>query len=366
MLRLTWSVVAILVLACGCASYPVVGVYENYNEVFLGTVTHNVLMGITRIKVHSKQSNITCVGHSKVTYSPTMSINCRGQVGVAFLECEDGRKVDAEWRITHSCTEGIGEGYDEAGNMFVFTYGLTEEEARGVIEREMQISAIKPKMPKFKPPKETNFKRLGSGTGFFVSSEGHIVTNHHVADAGKVLLIVTNQNEVLPARVLVKDPLNDIAIIKVDKNSKPLKVATTTDLMKGHEALTIGFPMTPVMGYEPKATFGRINSLSGMYGDKRHIQMDVQIQPGNSGGPLITTSGQVIGVTSEILAGGTPEPQNVNYSVKSEYFIPTIKSVYPGLSVDSAKSDEKADMTALVKRLEPSIVLVLVGEKKKK
>jgi len=89
----------------------------------------------------------------------------------------------------------------------------------------------------------------------------------------------------------------------------------------------LGYPLITIQGQEQKATFGKVNALSGIQDDIRFLQIDVPIQPSNSGGPLIDRKVRVIGVTNatldvlNTLKESGSLPQNVNYAVKSDYII---------------------------------------------
>ncbi|MBX9961276.1 MAG: S1C family serine protease, partial [Burkholderiaceae bacterium] len=170
-----------------------------------------------------------------------------------------------------------------------------------------------------------------SGTGFFVSRDGYLITNHHVVAGATEIEITMNDGRKLPATVVSSDSSNDVALLKVDAKTTPLAIVSTTNVKKGMEVFTLGFPVVGIQGQEQKATYGRINALSGIQGDIRFFQIDVPIQPGNSGGPLITDEGQIIGIVTASLnqinvlkATGTL-PQNVNYAVKSEYIAPLLQ-----------------------------------------
>ena len=121
----------------------------------------------------------------------------------------------------------------------------------------------------------------------FFSNDGHMITNYHVIRNAKSVKVSIEDKEI-DAEVISQDKANDIAIIKVDtpvKNSIPIIKSNKTDV--GEEVFTLGYPLVDVQGKELKATFGRVNSMSGLQDDIRLMQVDVPIQPGNSGGPLI-------------------------------------------------------------------------------
>jgi len=177
---LIFFISTIWILSMGCSvKYPVIGSFSNYNEVFKGQVDSNLLTGTSYIEVNAQVTNVKCFGNSSVTYIPPISYIlpvCRGQRGIAMLRCDDGRIVDSHW-IAQSCTSGFGSGYDQKGNRFTFTFGMTETEAKAYIDKELTIAATKPDLPPIYKPKETRKEKgFNTGTGFFVSNDGYLIT----------------------------------------------------------------------------------------------------------------------------------------------------------------------------------------------
>jgi len=114
-----------------------------------------------------------------------------------------------------------------------------------------------------------------------------------------------------------------------------LSLARPRSLKIGDPVFTVGFPATNLLGSEPKFTDGSVSALSGLRGEATVIQTSVPIQPGNSGGPLLTNEGSVVGVVTSTAAvqaflsvTGTL-PQNVNWAVKSEYATPLFDQPTP-------------------------------------
>lgn len=171
-----------------------------------------------------------------------------------------------------------------------------------------------------------------TGTGFMISTEGYVATNYHViSDASRIELVfpIDGQHITYRAEISLLDKANDLALLKItdSKFSKldnlPFEISDDYDV--GEQVFTIGYPQPDIMGSESKLTTGIINSLSGIENNQAHLQISVQIQPGNSGGPLFNSKGDVVGVTTSTLnslymaANKGNIPQNVNYAVKSEY-----------------------------------------------
>ena len=133
---------------------------------------------------------------------------------------------------------------------------------------------------------------------------------------------------------------------------------------RGEEVFTLGYPLIQLQGQEQKATFGRVNALSGLQGDLRFIQMDVPIQPGNSGGPLLNRSGEVLAVVTSMLHQLTTYqmagviPQNVNYAVKSDYAWKLVDDSVEGWS-STPGSPNDLELGELIDRTTRSVVLIL-------
>lgn len=178
--------------------------------------------------------------------------------------------------------------------------------------------------------------RAGNGSGFFITEDGYFVTNNHVV-AGADAVKVKSGDRALPARVIKLDPQNDIAVLKIEGSFKPIPLGADLETRAGDDVFTVGFPLADVMGEAPKTTLGIVSAISGLEDDPRTFQISVQIQPGNSGGPLTQkATGNVIGVTSSTLSTarfveqGRPVPQNVNYAMKASYIRPLLATI-PGL-----------------------------------
>jgi len=142
---------------------------------------------------------------------------------------------------------------------------------------------------------KTKGKLVGSGSGFFVTSSGYIVTNSHVIDGGGEFKIVT-ANGTLNARLIKCDPATDLALLKVEGTFAACKLSRRRIEKLGTEIFTLGFPQPGLQGFSPKVTKGVVSGTDGFMGDIRLYQIDASIQPGNSGGPLLDNNGCVVGV----------------------------------------------------------------------
>ncbi len=175
-----------------------------------------------------------------------------------------------------------------------------------------------------------------SGTGFFVSQDGYIATNYHVIADSKAIKVKVKSGDIFDASIVRVDKSNDLAILKIRGNDyKPLNVQPSTNIKRGQQVYAIGFPQINIQGVEPKITDGVISSLSGISDEPTNYQISNPIQPGNSGGPLFTQEGYVVGVVvSTINALAVTKatgsiPQNINFAVKSNYLIELLNSINP-------------------------------------
>ncbi|SBW01315.1 exported hypothetical protein [uncultured delta proteobacterium] len=304
--------------------------------------------------------------------------------GTGSLTCGDGRKVDLRWMALSAAT-GVAKGEFSDGRGLVFSYGFDSaaqstaalknhfkaDDAEKEPEKAEPDKDGKPETPppgdkpKPAPDKKETPRWNGNGTGFFISDDGLLVTNYHVVE-GTVRLGVedTFARKTYDAEVIVVDKENDLAIVKVSARSRALPIGDSKRVRKGQDVLALGYPMMGDQGKEQKATFGKINSLSGFEGDPRLFQMDAAIFPGNSGGPLLNADGEVIGINTSYLNGMHTAATrgivvtNVNYSVKADYLKLLLASL-PKQYVAANRSGSRAgNMAELVSRCEQSVVIV--------
>ncbi len=209
------------------------------------------------------------------------------------------------------------------------------------------------------PRKKNTQYSMSAGTGFFITSNGVLVTNYHVVEKAKAIAIHYN-GKMIPAKLLKFDAFNDLAILQAQVSSRPAPLARTFKGNRGEEIFTLGYPISNIQGIEQKASFGRINATTGFQDDIRYVQIDAPIHPGNSGGPLFNARGEAIGVISAILGLGTLKhgviPQNIAYAVKADYIWPLLGQA--GIRPPAGTGGQAANMPALVSMREKSVVQI--------
>ncbi len=170
-------------------------------------------------------------------------------------------------------------------------------------------------------PQEPNVQKIGAGSGFFVTSDGLILTNKHVvADASANYTVLLSDGKSYEAKVVGIDPVNDIALVKIDiANAPTLVLASSDNLEIGQSVIAIGNSLGQ---YSNTVTTGVISGIGrsitagGNDGAEQLegvIQTDAAINPGNSGGPLLNIAGQVIGINTAI----DQEGQSVGFAIPS-------------------------------------------------
>ncbi len=158
----------------------------------------------------------------------------------------------------------------------------------------------------FGQQRQPEFKQPGQGSGFIIDKSGYIVTNNHVVAGADTIKVILKDDTEYDAKIVGRDPVTDIALIKVAAkgNLPTVPMGSSEKLRVGEWVAAIGSPF----GLEHTVTAGIVSAKgrvigSGPYDD--FIQTDASINPGNSGGPLINMRGEIIGINTMIIAGGS-------------------------------------------------------------
>ncbi len=162
--------------------------------------------------------------------------------------------------------------------------------------------------PQFKHPKTPRqqprqFKQQGAGSGFIISSKGHILTNNHVvADADKITVRLDDERE-FEAEIIGTDPQSDVALIKIDGKKLPtLPLGNSDKLEVGEWVIAIGSPFELNQTVTVGVVSAKGRNRMGINDYENFIQTDAAINPGNSGGPLLNIHGEAIGINTAIFS----------------------------------------------------------------
>ena len=210
----------------------------------------------------------------------------------------------------------------------------------------------------------------GSSTGTaWPVSANYAVTSNHVVEGVDTVILYNTSGLPMHASVVLRDADNDIALLRTrDEGSlpPPLPLSRAPGRL-GSDVFTLGFPRVDVLGRTPKLSDGIISSVNGYHDDPASYQTSVQIQPGNSGGPLLNMAGEVVGIVASMLGtvSGTAVPvvmPNISYAVKVERLQSLLKSL-PGTAITSRiPAGAPAPLADLAERIQSSVLLVVVAE----
>lgn len=193
------------------------------------------------------------------------------------------------------------------------------------------------------PAEDNQIISASSGSGFAVSSDGYVITNHHVIDGCEKVMVLTNDKKI-PVTVVTYDPQNDLALLKGD--FRPLTVfplsSNRPELLQ--DVYVAGFPFGGKFSTSVKVTKGIISSLTGLGNNFSNIQIDAALQIGNSGGPIVDNFGNVVGVAvSKLDAKYMFEefgviPENTNFGIKAN----VVRSILDSNNVDIAEANKSS------------------------
>jgi S1-C subfamily serine protease len=187
-------------------------------------------------------------------------------------------------------------------------------------------------------PKTDEIVSASSGSGFAVSSNGHVITNHHVIEGCQKVKIHHNGRSI-PATVVTFDPQNDLALLKGNFRPSTVLPLSTNSPELLQDVYVAGYPFGRRISTGVKVTKGIISSLTGIGNNFSNIQIDAALQPGNSGGPILDDRGNVVGVAvakldiKKILKNFGVIPEDTNFGIKAS----VVRSILESSNVSSPR-----------------------------
>ena len=199
-------------------------------------------------------------------------------------------------------------------------------DALNYVQKGPQIAENSPSKeePVSVPDEENELIPFSSGTGFFVNTDAYLVSNYHVVEKCQYVGAAIN-GELLNVRVMASDIVNDLIVGKVENLDQSSYLPLSMEgAYLGDNIIAAGYPLADKLSDNLKVTRGIVSSMSGMNNNYSEYQIDAAVQDGNSGGPLIDNSGNVVGVVVSqlnkyrLLVEEETIPENVNFAIKSQ------------------------------------------------
>jgi S1-C subfamily serine protease len=247
---------------------------------------------------------------------------------------------------------GIGTRNAIIGYNKKFAASSDLNKSENVTKLLSDILALNP-TPENKNTKSNGFEKLykvSSGTGFFLSKEGHIVTNHHVIE-GCENAKVHKKGEIYKTVLVADDKANDLAILKTTEKPENFLNLSDESPYSLQDIIVAGFPFGDRFSSGLKFTQGIISSLTGTQNNYSQIQIDAALQPGNSGGPIIDEFGNVVGVAvaklsfRKIYKDYGVIPENTNFGIKASAVKNLVEANNIKLELPSNEKISKKDLS---------------------
>ena len=267
---------------------------------------------------------------------------------MAWPRCERTAKLLALALLLQGCAANTQLGFNDklSAGVKARSFGsykevlliAPKEDPRGLAARareELQAMGFKVTLVDASRPLEG-----AQGTGFAISAEGHVLTCAHVVGDMKEATL-TLDGKRLMADVLKIDKNIDLALLKLrEPRAADAPVLGFRSPAKGYslgeDVFTLGYPLSSLLGNSARMSKGLVSATAGIRDDPRQLQVSAEIQPGNSGGPLLDREGNVLGVIQQTLNAlrvaqnsGGALPQNVNFSIKNASVVEFVRSASP-------------------------------------
>jgi serine protease Do len=221
-----------------------------------------------------------------------------------------------------------------------------------------------PKEEKVTPPKPKVQPGRYAGTGFLVSSNGYIITSHHVVKGADSVYVENEVLGTLKTSVVYSDAANDVSVLRIEnpevKVGKLPYTISATEANLGEDVFTLGFPREDIVFGE-----GSISALSGYGQNPNSYQVSVPVNPGNSGGPLFNSKGDLVG----IISGLQTETSGAAFAIKSSILLDVLKnmpedSVHNPVVLPKYNSMRNLNKVAQVNRWKDNVFIVRVYNNK--
>jgi|SRR5271166_1926137 len=236
------------------------------------------------------------------------------------------------WRLRQACQSDAGciqqrqieaiQAYQAAGAPVSLPAWVGAERPAPPPSAAEPAPERRPSYAEAEPRQSSHAEEISSGTGFYVTRDGYVLTNAHVVNGCSEIRVETKPGAFTTARLSARDTTNDLALLKIEATLDKAGFRFTARL--GDEVEAFGYPLAGILATSGNFSVGNITALSGLGDDSRYIQISVPVQPGNSGGPLLDQQGNLVGIVSaklnalKFMAYTKGDiPQNVNFAIRA-------------------------------------------------
>ena len=283
--------------------------YADYREVLVGHAEGPEGFLSRALDLHATLASTRCVGKEETRLVPPQAHprnRCDGVRGDITLRCSDGRAIRLESRREEHCGAALGRGQDSEGNAVDALLGGSPERVRAVLEGALVEAVGKAELPAAgAAPGAPGRRGVSTGSAFFVTGSGDLLTNYHVVAGAKRVIAHLADGEALEAERVADDPESDLALLRISAIGDPLPLRRDATLREGETVFTVGYPALPhrwdaVLGRgEAQARFGAVYDAT-VSANAPGVALDLAVRPGHSGGPLLNAQGEVVGVVTSI------------------------------------------------------------------
>ena len=244
-------------------------------------------------------------------------------LALAYPEVK-GRFASEPFTSIYDATVAYGRNQIKQ-NGSVPIYRLIEEMRRAIVKSTnpnvAAAPSISPEPPSMTPavPQNKVPQTKSTGSGFFVTQVGHLLTNAHVVGGCTTISVKNSGGQAGVAQVIAVDQNDDLALLKLERRAEATAAFRIGRPPRpGESAVVFGFPLSQLLASTGNVTTGVVTALAGPLDDPHQIQISAPVQPGNSGGPVLDGSGYLIGVVvSKLNPVFGDVPQNVNFAIKA-------------------------------------------------
>lgn len=187
--------------------------------------------------------------------------------------------------------------------------------------------------------------RIVRGSGVVIGIHGEVLTNAHVVKDCTRITVRSSPTDSVAAHLVASDDKNDLAVLSgLPSISSPAAFRSSTPVREGDAVVVMGYPLSGILATTANLTLGNVSALAGLRDDTRYLQISAPVQPGNSGGPLLDSSGHLVGIVTAklnaaLIAAFTGDiPQNVNFALKAEVARTFLDGA--GIEYRTARSDK--------------------------